>query len=309
VNWDDLRIFLSVARTGSFSGAAKHLKVQQSTVSRRMRNMEVKLGARLVERNKTGYELTHAGERVKQAAIRMEIEALGVDSTISGKDTNLVGSLRVTTINDMTPVVLMPAFARFSHTYPRINLQIVATNTDSSLAKREADIAIRLTNTPSYSLIGKRMVTVVSTVYGNRDYLQHVRRQKLEPKWIGVECCDFHKSWTKHACGQQAHNFYCSDAFLTLAAIKEGLGVAFLPCFIGDENPDLERYCEPDPSHDLGLWILLHPDLKRTARVLAFRDHMSESITEIRHLFEGNRNQYRRLKSANGTHRRLTDEY
>lgn len=289
MNWDDLRIFLSVARTGSFSGAAKHLKVQQSTVSRRMRNMEEKLNARLVERNKTGYELTHAGKNVKQAAIRMEVEVLGIDSDISGKDTNLAGSLRVTTINDMTPLVLMPAFARFSQTYPRINLQIVATNTDSSLAKREADVAIRLTNTPSYTLIGKRMVTVVSTVYGSCEYLQHVREHQLEPKWIGVECCDFHKSWTKHACGQQPHNFYCSDSFLTLAAIREGLGIAFLPCFIGDKNPDLERYCEPDPSHNLGLWILLHPDLKRTARVIAFRNHMHESINEMKNLFEGRR--------------------
>ncbi len=293
MNWDDLRIFLSVARTGSFSGAAKSLKVQQSTVSRRMRNMEKKLGARLVERNKTGYELTHAGENVKKAAIRMEIEVLGVDSTVSGKDTNLVGSLRVTTINDMTPSVLMPAFARFSHTYPGVNFQILATNADSSLIKREADVAIRLTNTPSDTLVGKRLVTVVSTVYGSRDYLQHIRRQKLEPKWIGVECCDYHKSWTKQACGQQPHNFYCSDSFLTLAAIREGLGVAFLPCFIGDNDPDLERYCEPDPSHDLGLWILFHPDLKRTARILAFRDHMSESINEIMHLFEGRKYQPR----------------
>lgn len=291
MNWDDLRIFLSVARTGSFSGAAKHLKVQQSTVSRRMRNMEKKLGARLVERNKTGYELTHAGEKVKKAAIRMEIEVLDVDSNVSGKDTNLAGSLRVTTINDMTPLVLMPAFARFSHTYPGVNLQIVATNADSSLVKREADVAIRLTNTPNYTLVGKRLVSVVSTVYGSRDYLQHIRRQKLEPKWIGVECCDFHKSWTKQACGQQPHNFYCSDSFLTLAAIREGLGVAFLPCFIGDKNPELVRYCEPDPSHDLGLWILFHPDLKRTARVLAFRDHMIESINEIKPLFEGKRYQ------------------
>lgn len=253
--------------------------------------MEKKLGARLVERNKTGYELTHAGEKVKKAAIRMEIEVLDVDSNVSGKDTNLAGSLRVTTINDMTPLVLMPAFARFSHTYPGVNLQIVATNADSSLVKREADVAIRLTNTPNYTLVGKRLVSVVSTVYGSRDYLQHIRRQKLEPKWIGVECCDFHKSWTKQACGQQPHNFYCSDSFLTLAAIREGLGVAFLPCFIGDKNPELVRYCEPDPSHDLGLWILFHPDLKRTARVLAFRDHMIESINEIKPLFEGKRYQ------------------
>lgn len=287
MNWDDLRVFLSVARTGSFSGAANCLKVQQSTVSRRMRNMEQQLGARLVERSKNGYVLTPAGENVKKAAIRMEIEVLGVDCTVSGRDRNLVGSLRIATINDMTPVVLMPAFARFSHTYPGINLQIVASNTASSLVKREADVAIRLTNNPAFTLVGKRLVTVVSTVYGGRDYLQHISRQKLDPVWIGVECCDFHKSWTKQVCGQRPHNFYCSDSFLTQAAIEEGLGVAFLPCFIGDKNPQLIRYCEPDTSHNLGLWILFHPDLKGTSRIHAFREHMIESINELRPLFEG----------------------
>ena len=74
---------------------------------------------------------------------------------------------------------------------------------------------------------------------------------------------------------------------MTLSAIKENLGVSYLPCFLGDADPLLERYCEPDVQHDLGLWILLHPDLKKTARVLAFRDYMIRSIEEKRDLFEG----------------------
>ena len=74
---------------------------------------------------------------------------------------------------------------------------------------------------------------------------------------------------------------------LTLSAIKEGLGVSYLPCFLGDADPLLERYCEPEVQHDLGLWILLHPDLKRTARVMAFRDYMIKSIQQKRDLFEG----------------------
>ena len=286
-NWDDLRIFLAVARTGSISGAARYLNVQHSTVSRRMRKMEEKLGARLVERKKTGYELTPAGENVKQAALRVETEVLGMDGVVAGKDSNLVGPLRVTAINNMASTVLMPMFSSFSQAYPRVDLHIVVSNIDSSLAQREADVAIRLTNSPTDTLIGKRMVTVASTIYGNRDYLRQIREQKREPRWIGVECCEFHKSWTRHACNEQGHNFYSDDTLLTLAAIREGLGVSYLPCFMGDPQPELERYCEPDPSHNLGLWILLHPDLKRTARVLAFRDHMISAVDEVKDLFEG----------------------
>lgn len=287
MSWDDLRIFLAVARAGSLSGAAEQLGVRHSTVSRRLHKMEEKLGARLLERKRQGYELTPAGEDVKQAALRMETEVLGVDAAVLGKDADLVGPLRVTAINNMASSVLMPIFARFSQAHPRVELHIDVSNADSNLAQREADIAIRLTNAPTDSLIGKRMVTVASTIYGNRDYVDRIRSNHHDPTWIGVECCDFHKSWTRHACVDEAHHFYSDDTLLTLAAIREGLGVSYLPCFMGDPDPQLARYCEPDPAHNLGLWILLHPDLRRTARVIAFRDHMRSGIDEIRDLFEG----------------------
>jgi molybdate transport repressor ModE-like protein len=287
VNWDDLRIFLAVARTGSISGAAKQLEVQHSTVSRRLRKLEEKLGARLIERKNTGYELTQAGGNVLQSAQRMETEMLHVDGAVLGKDANMVGPLRVTAINNMASTVLMPMFAGFNKTYPQVDLHIVVSNIDSSLSQREADVAIRLTNTPTDTLIGKRLVTVASTIYGSREYLQQLNKKGGNPKWIGVNCCTFHKSWTKHACTEQPHNFYSDDTLLTLSAIRQGIGVSFLPCFMGDTDPQLQRYCDPDPAHNLGLWILLHPDLKRTTRVLAFRNHMDTSIKEIKDVFEG----------------------
>jgi DNA-binding transcriptional LysR family regulator len=287
MNWDDLRLFLAVARTGSISGGAQQLGVQHSTVSRRLRALEDKLGARLIERKQTGCELTVAGENVKQCAMRVEREMLRVDERVLGTDADLVGPLRVTAINNMASSVLMPMFARFSEQHPQVDLHIIVSNADASLAQREADVAIRLTNTPTDTLIGNRMLTVASTIYGGRDYLKKIREQGAEPKWIGVECCVFHKSWTKQYCEHQSHNFYSDDTLLTLAAIRESLGVSYLPCFLGDSDPMLERYCEPDAQHDLGLWILLHPDMKRTARVLAFRDHMIQNIQAKRDLFEG----------------------
>lgn len=287
MNWDDMRVFLAVARTGTISGAAKQLGVQHSTVSRRMRSLEDRLGARLIERKKTGYELTVAGENIKQSALRIEREMLSVGEALLGKDASLVGPLRVTTVNNMASSVLMPMFARFSEKHPQVDLHIIVSNTDVSLAQREADIAIRLTNSPADTLIAKRMLTVASTIYGSADYLNTIKRRGEEPKWIGVNCCVFHKTWTRQYCTHQSHNFYSDDTLLTLSAIKEGLGVSYLPCFLGDADPLLARYCEPDPQHDLGLWILLHPDLKRTARVLAFRDFMIQSIQEKKALFEG----------------------
>ncbi len=287
MNWDDMKLFLAVARTGTISGGAKQLGVQHSTVSRRLRALEQQLGARLIERKKTGFELTVAGENFKQAAIRVEREIINVDEALLGKDTKLVGSLRVTAINNMASTILMPMFARFSQQHPEVKLHVIVSNTDVSLVQREADLAIRLTNSPTESLIGKRMLTVASTIYGSQEYIKSLKQQAADPKWLGVECCVFHKTWTKQYCSHQSHNFYSDDTLLTLAAIKENLGVSYLPCFLGDSDPALERYCEPNELHNLGLWILMHPDLKRTARVLAFRDHIIQCVQEQQDLFEG----------------------
>lgn len=292
MNWDDLRIFLAVVRNGSISGAAKQLGVQHSTISRRLRQFEHSLGARLLERKRGDYVLTQAGEHVKAAATNIEREVIGVDGTLIGKDSYLIGTLRVSAINNMASTILMPMFAEFAQQHPLVQLSVMVSNLDASLAQRDADVAIRLTNSPSDTLIGKRVVAVASAIYGSRSYLKRLSQNHSEPKWIGVECCGFHKTWTKQACGEQTHNFTSDDTLLTLAAIKEELGISILPCFMGDADDSLERYTEPDPAYNLGLWILLHPDLKHTARVLSFRDHMTRAISEKKEVFEGRCQQY-----------------
>ena len=284
VNWDDMRLFLAVAREGSISGGARLLAVQHSTVSRRLRALEERLGVRLLERKKSGYELTAAGENLKQAALRMEHEMLEVDGTLGGRDARLKGGLRVTAINNMASTVLMPIFASFSQCYPEVELHLMVSNKYASLAERQADIAIRLTNTPTDTLIGKRLVTVASTVYGRLDLIDQFKK---EPKWLGVECCGFHQTWTKQACANYHHNFYVDDTLLTVAALRQGLGLAYLPCFMGDDDPALARYCPPDPELNLGLWLLYHPDLKRNARVQAFRGCCAEEVAARRQVFEG----------------------
>jgi DNA-binding transcriptional LysR family regulator len=287
MNWDDLRVFLSVARCGSISSGARQLDLQHSTVSRRLQKLEQSLGVRLFDKVPTGYQLTLTGEDLLQAATRMEREVLLVDGVICGRDLALTGPLRVTAIDNMASTVLMPMFCGFSRQYPDITLHLMVSNDDLSLAQREADVAIRLSNTPPDTLIGKRVVTVSSAIYGHPDYLEQQQQAKSEPQWLGVECCNFHRAWTKQASGDMPHRFYVDDTLLTLAALREGMGISILPCFMGDPDPLLIRYSAPQPEWDLGLWILLHPDLKRTSRVLAFRDYMMEAIEAQRHRFAG----------------------
>ncbi len=287
MQWDDARIFLAVAREGSFSSAAKRLGVQHSTVSRRIRALEEKLAAPLVERKASGYVLTEAGEELKQSACRIENELLSFEGAVSGQAGDIAGELRVTAIANMASTVLMPYFARFSTAYPKIELNVQVTNNSVRLSEREADIAIRQTNKPQDTLIGTRLTTVASAVYGSREYCTAVQSGQAAEKWIGVDCCDYHRTWTKQAWPQAEHEFYVDETSLTLAALKEGLGVGFLPCFLGDSDPDLARFREPEKQHELGLWLLYHRDLRNTKRVTLFREHMQREIKQAAALFEG----------------------
>ncbi|MDQ6969724.1 MAG: LysR family transcriptional regulator [Mariprofundus sp.] len=287
MNWDNLRLFLAVAREGSISGAARKLGVQHSTVSRRIRTLEQNMGVRLIERKKSGYELTPAGESLKLAACKMEHEVLEIDGSLADKDARLSGELRVTAINSMASGILMPIFARFNQRYPDVELHLLTSNKNSSLVEREADVAIRLTNTPDEALIGKELATVATTAYGSRHYLDRMQREGSKPEWLGVNCCAFHQGWTKKQSAGQPQRFFVDDSLATAAALKQHIGVAYLPCFIGDTDPELLRLCPPDPQMKLGVWLLFHPDLKRTARVLAFRDHIIEDMKQQSELLEG----------------------
>jgi molybdate transport repressor ModE-like protein len=287
MQWDDARIFLAVAREGSFSSAAKRLGVQHSTVSRRIRELEQKLATPLVERKSSGYVLTPAGEELQISALRIEKELLSFEGSVGGQDQDTAGELRVAAIANMASTVLMPMFARFSAAYPKIELNIQVTNDSVRLSEREADVAIRQTSQPRETLIGTRITTVASAVYGLRSYCAAVHAGQASEKWVGVDCCDHHRIWTKQAWPQARHEFYVDETSLTLAALKEGLGVGFLPCFLGDIDPDLARFHEPEKQHHLGLWLPYHRDLRTTNRVTLFSKHMQREIKQATALFEG----------------------
>ncbi|KPK13792.1 MAG: LysR family transcriptional regulator [Betaproteobacteria bacterium SG8_41] len=289
MNWDDLRIFLAIARMGSVSGAGRHLDVQHSTVSRRLKQLEQDLGVRLLERKRSGYELTPAGEDLKVIALRMEREMLLIDGTLQGQDRQLAGSLRVTAVNIMASSFLAPIFSRFSKAYPEIKLQVLVSNSDVSLVGREADAAIRVTNAPSETLIGKKIARIASTVYGGRRYLAALRKKSAPPAWIGMTCCDFHRQWTKKLAGGESYPISVDDPNVTQQMLKQGAGLAILPCYLADPDPELERYADPVPEMDTELWFLLHRDLKRTERLRVFRDFVAQEIAEVRDLLEGSR--------------------
>jgi DNA-binding transcriptional LysR family regulator len=257
-------------------------------VSRRLQQLERHLGARLIDRKRSGYELTPAGEELRKAAMNMEREALAAHATVHGQDRKPAGSLRVTAVNMMATTVLAPMFSRFSETHPEIDLQIVVSNADISLAERQADVALRVTSDPVETLLGKKIATVASTVYGSRKYLAGLRKKNsLPPRWIGMTCCAYHRYWLKKLSGGESYRISVDDPVLTQQMLKQDAGLAILPCYMADPDPALDRYTESIPEMDVGLWFLFHQDLKQTERIHVFRDFVGREIEPVRDLLEG----------------------
>lgn len=287
LNWDDLKLFLAISRFGTLSQAAKHLNVQHSTVSRRLKSLEKSLGITLVRRNKGKYELTRAGVQLQTTAINMEKEIISFDGSFLNIDEPLSGPLKVSTVNSLATTVLLPMFKNFSKAHPEIELHLMVSNSTVNLTNREADVAIRLSNSPPETLIGKQIATLSSAPYGSHEYLEEYGQDKQQIEWLGVSCCDYHRDWTREENSHKKHRFYSDDSLLTKAALKQGLGVSYLFCVEGDIDPDLKRFRDPEPRHDLGLWFLNHPDSRENARVLAFRNFMIENIKHSQAAFSG----------------------
>ncbi|HEY9549485.1 MAG TPA: LysR family transcriptional regulator, partial [Kiloniellaceae bacterium] len=162
----DLRTLLAIAREGSLAGAARRLRVNHSTVFRRLGAIEARLGARLFERQNGSYLTTAAGEDLLRTAERVEAEVEALERRLSGQDLRLTGSLRLTAPDDIAEVLVLPLLAAFRQRYPEITVELVVDNRMLNLTRREADIAVRPTRRPPETLAGRRIASLASAVYG-----------------------------------------------------------------------------------------------------------------------------------------------
>ena len=291
-DWDHVRHFLAVVRSGSVSGAAKQLGVNQTTVSRRITAIERNLGQALFDRSGHGWVITPVGERLVQSAERMADEANTIARYAMAESQALSGKLRVTVADACTQFLAMPALHAFTQQYPDVDLEVIATRDLLDLAAREADIALRSTDEPPPNLIGKRIAQLAYAIYGTRDLLERVRSGKDAADipcitWPG----DGHTrpAWIEKSFADTRRVYRTSELGMMVQMAKQGTGIAQIPCALGDSEPLLHRiparYVEPG----WGLWVLSHVDLRTTARVRIFRDFLVEALQAQRDLIEGRR--------------------
>ncbi|HJR20540.1 MAG TPA: LysR family transcriptional regulator [Dongiaceae bacterium] len=297
-DWNDLRLVLAVNRTGGLGAAASALGVDHSTAFRRLNALEKQLGVRLFERLPGGtYQATPAGARMASAAERMEDEALALDRAIAGRDHRLSGRLRVTSSETLAYSRLTRHLAAFRQAHPGIVVELAISNRVLSLSRREADIALRPVRPRESDLWGRKLAEVAWTLYAAPAMLKaiggplsrgkDVARHPLigwEEHASGIMAAD----WLGRAAPSTAFVYRTSSLVNQLAAAKAGIGLALLPCYLGDGRRDLVRaLADPVPELAAELWIVTHADLKATARVRAFFDIVGEGLARERDVFAG----------------------
>ncbi|MFC4352585.1 LysR family transcriptional regulator [Fodinicurvata halophila] len=282
--WDDLRVVRAIAETGSLSGAGRRLGLSHATIFRRLGEIEARLGVRLFERARGGYSPTPAGEDLAATAGRVEAEVLEVERRLAGQDLRPAGSLRVTTTDTLLAGLLSPILVAFRQAYPEIALEVALSNNVFSLSRREADVAIRPAQDPPETLVGRRIGVIAQTVYGRAELLEG-RTEPLDLQaysWVGPDEAMGYRPlerWMERH-GLQGACSYRLDSLLAMcAAVRDGAGLAVLPCYLGDGAPELRRLGAPIPELATDLWLLTHPDLRRVARIRAFLDFVAEAVS------------------------------
>lgn len=287
--WDDHRYFLAIARARSLTGAARVLGVSQPTVSRRLDGMERSLNTRLFLRTRKGYELTPVGLELFETVTGVEQQLNEADRNILGRDTEISGLLRFTSTEIFINGYLGTHIWRFLRQNPEIEFQMTCTQSLLSISRREADIAVRFTEKPPDTLIGRRVGTVAYSIYASADRADAVAGAEMQDlEWIGMHDETFNRMLYGTFLPSTRPKHRTDNMAAMQAMVRAGLGVSILPCYAADPDPSLVRLngaalC--DPRFDI--WIIYHPDTRRTRRLRLFADFVINTIRADIDLLEG----------------------
>jgi DNA-binding transcriptional LysR family regulator len=291
IDWDDVRFFLAVAREGSVRAAAERLRVNHSTVLRRIAELEEHLGTQIFEKLPSGYRRTDAGEEVLEFAVQMEASSNQLETRILGRDQSLGGLLRVTLAQALATHLLMPDFADFARLHPDVEMEILSSNEPVNLTNREADVAIRVVydrNALPLNLHGLKGPELFGGVYISRDVLAGWHAGARDPiRWI-VRNIDGIPDWARESEVRTTEVlFMTTDAEAQIAAVRQGLGMTTLPCFVGDADPLLARVPGTNLHMHGTLWLLTHGETRKTKRVRLFMEFLSGRLAAYVPLLAG----------------------
>jgi DNA-binding transcriptional LysR family regulator len=294
-DWDDLRFFLAVARSGRLTAAARRLGADHATVSRRITSLEESLKAKLFERRPQGYALTGHGEQLLAKAESMETEALAIQSEIGGADMALSGTVRIGAPDGFGSSFLAPRFAGFAKAYPGLELQLIAMPRLLSLSKREADVAITLAPPKEGKVVARKLCDYRLGLYASQDYLDAM------PTITAAEDLFAHRivgyiddliftpelDYLDEVAKGLRAQIQSSSVLAQMNAVAAGAGIGVIHHFMAVDEPRLVPVLPESVSITRSFWLLVHADLKDVARVRAVVDFVVRESKANRALLMG----------------------
>lgn len=278
-DWENMRHLLAVAKAGTLSGAAREMQVDHATVGRRVAALEAELQTPLVERLPRSCRLTPAGVLIVEQAMRMESAAFDVARQVKSRKGTLSGRVTLSASPVLATHFIAPRLFHFCQKYPEIQLSISSQAHQISLSRGEADIAVRHVRPSEPSNVARRVGKMLFDLYASRSYPDLA----VPERWAFIayerEFADMpQQQWLLEIADNRRVACELSDINGHLVAARSGVGVAGLPCFLGDVDPRLIKLQHNSAPFSRDIWLVTHREMKRSATVRAVMDYFAESF-------------------------------
>jgi DNA-binding transcriptional LysR family regulator len=293
-DWNDLRAFLAVARTGRLTAAAARLGLDHSTLSRRIAALERSLKAKLFDRSPTGYTLTDEGVRLLPMAEEMERLAIGASEAVGGTAASVEGVVRIGSPEGFGSWFLAPRIGRLTESFPQLRVQLVAAAATFSLSKRDADIVVSVSRPQDGRLTVSRLIDYDLGLYAAPGYLAAHAPIATARDLTGHRFVTYIEDllhfpeldFVRQVAPEGCTALESSNLVAQLRATVAGAGLCVLPAFLAAGDPRLVRILPAEVTLTRSLWLIVHQDLAELARVKAVVRFIREAVAAERPLFQ-----------------------
>ena len=285
LEWNDLRYFLAVARSGSTLGAAKILRVSQSTVSRRITILEEAVGVKLFVRTPSGYRLTPRGESVLPAAESVEAAALSFSDSIAAEARRIAGTVRLTTVESAANAWIIPTLGLLRARYPELQLEIMTSDENLDIARGEADVALRFGKKPTEEiLVVRHLVDMQETFYAHEQLVEKLGMpddlsdMSRYPLVLTMNQGGTINSWLAEHFPDAQVTHRANSLSSIITSVRSGIGASILPCLMGDDTRGLVRLLPPIAELTTPGWMVTTDEARRQPHIRALIDFVVEQI-------------------------------
>jgi len=287
LDWDDLRVALAVADAGSLAGAARALNVNHTTALRRLDALEARLNTRLFERQRGGYVPTEAGELLAREARAIAPRVHDIERRLLGRDLRLTGTVRLTTAFVTMAYLLPQPLADFARSHPGIEVEVAESGALLDLSRRQADVALRLSRQVPEHWVGRQLGAARYKVYAKRGAGGLPQRKMplnallAKAPWIAFEregMANRFARWMQERIPPEQVRLRVDIFNSIVSMLRTGLGIGVLPTFVEASEPELIPISAEIGELETPMWVLTHPDLRRTARIQAFMQLVGDAM-------------------------------